>query len=560
MPHRIEAGIRNAISVAFTPGYWLKEDGQLATREELMMTLANVGKVLIKLQYVDQVQREVELLNVNMDSAGQHDMGLGSASLVEECRCPVGYSGLSCEKCSNGYTRQQTGAWLGRCVSEVEPCKPGTYGDPFRGIPCRQCPCPLTTSGNNFARTCSLGSDGELQCNCERGYTGRRCEVCDRGFTGNPMLPGGTCQVESVNVCDPRGTQRSLSGGRCECKLFATGAKCDQCNANSFHLNDISEEGCIDCFCMGVSKTCTSSSWYRDSIRAAFNTPRTEFSVITDYENPENIPLQIRSQNNEVSFHGSSNDLNVYYWRLPASFSGDKVTSYGGYLNYTNRYTPLAGGIMSRNNAPDVVIRSKNDLTFVHYRRGEIAPSDSQTYAVPILEAHWERLDGQSVRREYLLMALADVWDIFIKATYTTITDEAALSHVSLDIASQYNTGSYVRAVEVEQCSCPLGHQGLSCEDCAPGYTRGQGGLYLGLCEPCNCHGHSDECDPETGTCENCRDNTFGEQCEECLDGYSGNATSGNCHDLDSDSVTRCDQCDIRGYVSCNGQCNCKVS
>lgn len=75
------------------------------------------------------------------------------------------------------------------------------------------------------------------------------------------------------------------------------------------------------------------------------------------------------------------------------------------------------------------------------------------------------------------------------------------IQSVSLDIADLYNTGQN-RAVEVEECSCPEGYIGLSCEDCAVGYTRHDGvGLYLGICEPCTCNGHSNHCDPETGTC-----------------------------------------------------------
>lgn len=38
-------------------------------------------------------------------------------------------------------------------------------------------------------------------------------------------------------------------------------------------------------------------------------------------------------------------------------------------------------------------------------------------------------------------------------------------------------------------------------QDCAPGYTRTGGGLYLGHCELCECNGHSDSCHPETGIC-----------------------------------------------------------
>ena len=114
-----------------------KVDGTYASREEVMMALANIDNILIKLQYIDAGERNVELLHVTMDSAALRDIGLGSATLVEECRCPAGYTGLSCETCDIGYVRQRTGPWLGRCVREEEPCRPGYYGDPSRGISCK---------------------------------------------------------------------------------------------------------------------------------------------------------------------------------------------------------------------------------------------------------------------------------------------------------------------------------------------------------------------------------------------------------------------------------------
>lgn len=542
-------------------------DGRVSTREEIMMTLANVDHILIRLQYVDQVQREIELLNIIMDSAANRDMGLGSASLVEECRCPVGYVGLSCEKCAEGYVRQQTGAWLGRCVRQEHiECPPGQYGAPNRGISCRPCPCPLTTSDNQFARTCSLGPDGDVICNCERGYVGRRCEECDTGYIGNPLLPGGSCQLippKEPSHCNALGTHAVLPDGQCACKEHVTGILCDQCTTSSFFLNSQAATGCIDCFCMGVTKICTSSSWYRDVVRSTFASSRNEFTVIADYENPDEVPIDVTVSNKEVVFRGGyPNDANIYYWRLPSRFTGNKITAYGGNLNYTIRYVPSPGGGHSRNTAPDVVIRSENDITILHYQRHEgVTPYGAQTYVVQIYEGEWERSDGTTVNREHLLMALADVSDIFIKATYTTTTDEAALSHVSLDIANPRITGTTVRALEVEQCSCPPGHQGLSCEDCAPGYTRSQGGLYLGLCEPCDCYGHSDECDVETGECIGCRDNTDGYNCEECAPGFHGNATHGSPNDCQWEPANKheCQQCDNRGYISCDRTCICKV-
>ena len=39
-------------------------------------------------------------------------------------------------------------------------------------------------------------------------------------------------------------------------------------------------------------------------------------------------------------------------------------------------------------------------------------------------------------------------------------------------------------------------------QECSEGYRRTGGGLYLGLCEPCECNGHSSECDTLTGKCK----------------------------------------------------------
>lgn len=67
-----------------------------ATREEIMMALASIDNILIKLQYVDG-HLDTTLSSIEMDSAATPNSGLGEAFYVEECRCPVGYSGLSCE-------------------------------------------------------------------------------------------------------------------------------------------------------------------------------------------------------------------------------------------------------------------------------------------------------------------------------------------------------------------------------------------------------------------------------------------------------------------------------
>ncbi|XP_018405456.1 PREDICTED: basement membrane-specific heparan sulfate proteoglycan core protein-like [Cyphomyrmex costatus] len=560
----------NERSVRFFYGDWYKLQGRsevLASREEIMMTLANVDNILIKVKYDDSPQLDVRLTNIIMDTADVRNTGLGSASFVEECQCPTGYTGLSCEHCAPGYLRRESGPWLGQCYRDEPPCPPGYYGDPSRNIPCQICPCPLTNPSNQFARTCHLGSDGQPTCDCPPGYVGRRCEQCATGYQGNPLIPGDMCV--SLQQCDPNGSLSPNADphtGKCHCKLYATGLTCNQCKANTFSLAATNQFGCIACFCMGITNRCVSSNWYRNEIRVSFTNSIRDFSLIESKstDTPDIVKgIHLNTINREIVYRDFPNRGNndVYYWQLPSIFLGDQITSYGGNLKYTVRYVPSPGGQSSRNNAADVELISANGINLLYYSRESPEPNSQQSFTVPLLEQYWQRNDGTQADREHLLMALADVRAIRIKATYTTHTDEAALSFVSLDTAEKYNTGK-ARAVEVEECTCPAGYRGLSCEDCDVGYTRAIEGLYLGICEPCNCNNHSNQCDPETGTCENCAHHTTGEYCEQCEPGYEGDATRGTPNDClyrsQRPEPCRCNEAGSRSTSCVDGRCECK--
>ncbi|XP_053695300.1 basement membrane-specific heparan sulfate proteoglycan core protein isoform X2 [Sabethes cyaneus] len=549
---------RNSVAAHFLPSVWRKLDNSLATREDIMMALASIESILLKMLYVDGVERNIELLDITMDSAASHDFGLGSATLVEECRCPPGYKGLSCENCDIGYVRQSSGPWLGRCTIKLQDCRPGYYGDPNKGVACQPCPCHIPNDKSK-AVTCFLNNYNVVVCNCDKGYIGDRCQLCAPGYIGNPMVGG--CLLPPPSNCNPKGTKQILQNGRCLCKTGVTGDYCDRCQLEHFFMN---ENGCVECFCMGVSRTCTSTSLIKDTLQASFSNGQSGsgFSLISDYINPAIVATDLPTSSREIVYRNFGTSDNTFYWRLPAKFLGNKLGSYGGFLNYTLRYTPHSSGGASRNNSPDVVLHSGNKIKLHHYRtEGSISPAGPSSYIVPILEKHWQNYeDGNKVLRPYLLMALANVSDIFIKATYNTVSNEAALSYVSLDIASEHGSGT--RAWPVEQCQCIHGHIGLSCEDCAPGYYKGDGGLYLGLCEKCECNAHSDECDPVTGVCLNCRHNTHGINCEYCRPPYIGNATGGTPYDCllyEPDDSFNCQHCDPRGSLNlCKDRCECK--
>ncbi|KAK6617380.1 hypothetical protein RUM43_014389 [Polyplax serrata] len=563
--HHPGRGAPKDISIRFWPGSWKKQTPRgdlVALREDIMNILADIDSILIRAQYLDGDVLDTTVSNVRLESSGPRNVGLGKAVFVEVCQCPVGYVGLSCEDCAPGYERRQgTDRWRGECVREVITCPAGTYGDPTRGIPCQVCPCPLTNPSNQFGRTCHLDADNQVTCDCPPGYIGRRCERCDAGYVGNPNIPGDSCKND---ICDPSGSvspQPHPATGQCQCKDFATGPTCNQCKANTFHLSADNVHGCISCFCSGVTGQCDSSRWYRQQVTASFARDTQGFKL-QEYSTGAYVDSGIHFDATErelVYQDFNRRPPEVYYWVLPPPFLGNKVTAYGGYLNYTVRFTTVEGGAISKNNAPDVELISDNDIRLLYFNPNDrLVVNEPQTVAVPLLEQHWQRHDGKPANREHLIMALADLKSILIKATYTTITKQASLSRVSLDVAEERNTGQQ-RAVEVEHCQCPVGYRGLSCEDCDIGYTRTEEGLYLGTCEPCSCNGHSNECDPETGTCTNCRHGTTGENCNECQPGFSGDPLSSEgCHPTSENLSCNCDS---RGSFRTDcpgGQCVCK--
>ncbi|XP_026092563.1 basement membrane-specific heparan sulfate proteoglycan core protein-like isoform X5 [Carassius auratus] len=578
------------ITVNFRESAWRRSDGQPCTREHLLMALADISLFMIRATYADNMA-ESRISNIQMDIAVPQPTGNERALEVEECSCPQGYTGPSCQDCDVGYTRTP-GLYLGTCEKcdchghasdcdldtggclnclhntvgrRCENCLPGFYGNPRTGDPqaCRPCPCLGHSSSQPLS--CYLDSDEEPTCECPVGYTGRRCERCAPGYTGNPQL-GQRCTPGDDNGdcyrCDQSGSEGCSGTGICRCKMNVEGSTCSTCKQGTFYLSPANKDGCLSCFCMGVTQQCSSSRHYRDVVSTIFvpgnyqgfalvNRQRTNrvdrgFSVELstdgtqlsytnfDYLGQEphywQLPSIYRGDKYVLVYNGFSLlPDDVLFWQLPEQFRGDKVGAYGGKLKYTISFVPGPRG--SPIEDADVQIIG-NDITLVArqpWRRGRGA-RESQDFEIVFREEHWQRPDGMPATREHLMMVLADLDDILIRASYHTEMRSSSISGVLMDTAVPEYTG-LAQALEVEQCQCPPGYHGLSCQDCAPGYTRTGGGLYLGHCEPCECNGHTDSCHPETGICTNCQHNTKGELCEQCADGFFGDPTAGTPED-----------------------------
>ncbi|XP_053551620.1 multiple epidermal growth factor-like domains protein 9 [Bombina bombina] len=77
---------------------------------------------------------------------------------------------------------------------------------------------------------------------------------------------------------------------------------------------------------------------------------------------------------------------------------------------------------------------------------------------------------------------------------------------------------------------CKPGYVGLQCDRCDNGYYS-----LDAICHPCKCNGNVDPvktpeiCNKTSGSCLQCINNTRGQNCEKCLDGYTGDALHRNC-------------------------------
>uniref|UniRef100_A0A7E4VA92 Laminin EGF-like domain-containing protein n=1 Tax=Panagrellus redivivus TaxID=6233 RepID=A0A7E4VA92_PANRE len=130
--------------------------------------------------------------------------------------------------------------------------------------------------------------------------------------------------------------------------------------------------------------------------------------------------------------------------------------------------------------------------------------------------------------------------------TLETATPSLALSAGGNETVYKFNE---IKMNGVEICECPEHFVGNSCERCETGYRRVNNQLYDGRCEKCNCEGHSDECDPFSGACLNCKHNTTGPRCEQCLPGHYGNPLLGGelgackqcaCPSVDNNHSSQC--------------------
>ncbi|XP_076827529.1 laminin subunit alpha-1 isoform X2 [Brachyhypopomus gauderio] len=478
-------------------------------------------------------------LRLSMNTRGQF---VGGGVCIN---CTQNTAGVNCETCVDGYYRPHK-------VS------------PYAAEPCVECNCDTRGSlshacvrDHNHANPVKGLLPG--QCICKEGFAGDKCDRCAFGYRDFPLCTRCECSLEGSHNVDPC--------TECICKVNVMGANCDLCKRGFYNLQASNPEGCTECFCFGVSDVCESSSWATSSIvhrdgwlRPSVHSP----SVYTNPITEDNLIVT----NNHTATRGS---FSMLAWTAPEPFLGNKVKAYGTILNYSVAYDVSVDSNLDKTLPSHFeVIIEGNGVTLQQLQAHQVllSPHGEQRVALELtahvfMDTHTRR----PAQRDQLMSVLAHVSSLRIR-THLNASVEGVLrlSSVSMSVADHTSTGP-VPAPDVEQCECPWGYAGTSCEYCISGFYRVGGILFGGNCLQCECNDHATECDIN-GVCQGCSHNTTGPHCDQCMPGYYGDPTEGTAEDcqrcacpltLASNNFSpscsvrgpgevRCDQCE-RGYT-----------
>uniref|UniRef100_A0A8C2ZDC0 Laminin, gamma 1 n=1 Tax=Cyclopterus lumpus TaxID=8103 RepID=A0A8C2ZDC0_CYCLU len=397
--------------------------------------------------------------------------------------CADSTDGPNCERCLDHYHREAGGS---RCL-----------------------PCSCNTVGSE-----SPQCDNRGVCACKPGVTGEKCDRCQSGFHS---LTEAGCRPCS---CSPSGSTQEcdVNTGQCRCKDNVEGFSCDRCKLGFFNLDPSNPQGCTACFCFQHSSVCDSAEGFSvHAVRSSFS--RDDEQWTGQQRDGSSVSVQWSPSGQEVSL--ISDDYFPMYFVAPEKFLGNQMLSYGQNLSLSFRVARRD----TRLSAEDLVLEGAGLRVAVPLiAQGNAYPNENmQTYVFRLHDSTdypWR----PTISHPDFQKLLHNLTAIKIRGTYSE-KSAGYLDDVSLVTARR---APGVPAHWVERCTCPQGYQGQHCEQCTLGYRRARPELgAFSPCEPCNCNGHSEACNPATGACD-CRDNTAGLSCERCKDGFYGDATRGS--------------------------------
>ncbi|XP_034232146.1 laminin subunit gamma-1 isoform X2 [Thrips palmi] len=407
--------------------------------------------------------------------------------------CMGNRSGPNCERCRDNFFEREDGV----CVN-----------------------CYCDEKGSR-----SLQCNAKGQCQCKPGVTGEKCDRCEANHFDFGPLGCTPCNCNEAGSADNSPNCDPYTGA-CYCKEHVEGKRCGVCKPGYFNLDPENEFGCTPCFCYRHSSDCQSAPGYsKVTMESVFARGNEKWTAEDTRGTP--IPSEYNSITQTIGVKAPS-DQPVYFI-APDKFLGDQRSSYNQDLSFRLRIgeTGASPSVM------DVVLEGAGfTISQAIFGQGNKLPTVKDQEFTFRLHEHQDYGWQPRLAALNLIALLSNLTAIKIRGTYTPVgvpegvgfLDDVRLSGARRGAAGQ-------PALWIEMCKCPEGYVGQFCESCAPGYRHEptHGGPDA-RCVPCNCHGHADICDADTGRCI-CQHNTAGDNCDRCAKGFYGNALEQTAND-----------------------------
>uniref|UniRef100_A0A0K0DMA9 Ig-like domain-containing protein n=1 Tax=Angiostrongylus cantonensis TaxID=6313 RepID=A0A0K0DMA9_ANGCA len=259
--------------------------------------------------------------------------------------------------------------------------------------------------------------------------------TCEAINVKGRVLATPDCIVRIVNIpaettppapiaqrrCDPRGSVQPYAdpSSICSCKSLVTGSTCSECYPGSFHLNEKSPQGCLKCFCFGITDNCRSSNMYRTQDAACVSVVLSrQLFTRNDIFHLRFIHLTC-TFNATILFHVTfRNSLYIVVKRL---LFKDRLMSAGsseGVMLSDIEERDIARDVRFEFTRPGYITYSGQPIGTKYWRLPQRFLGDKVGYVGLKKNTNFQQMNGAPASREDLMMVLADLDALLIRASH----------------------------------------------------------------------------------------------------------------------------------------------
>lgn len=164
-----------------------------------------------------------------------------------KCECQHHTKGKNCELCEDFYNDLPWKPGIGHKINACKQCSCNNHA-----TRCHFDPSVFKATGNVSGGVCD---------NCEHNTMGYHCEFCRAFFYHDPAREISDHDACQPCDCDPRGSldegicdshsdyEYNLEAGRCHCKTYVEGRRCDRCENGYWNFQASNPDGCEPCTC-----------------------------------------------------------------------------------------------------------------------------------------------------------------------------------------------------------------------------------------------------------------------------------------------------------------------